>query len=252
MPYKKRVSLALLCVLVISGMLAIIWLYMIDPKPDSFPTNKQLINQMNEIFSQADAKGVQDIVPIDKRHKVVPYFSEEGDYGISYWEWRLHKWQIVYIDTTGEPSLWKIDKSDPSTYYFVWNLQSSNQLRSLKFFLIRDRQFYSVDGEETYHPKIKLETKVKLKKLYGIMPIPEKWSPVVKSMKQIGTSEYPISIFNEDAPMNNMFYGWVPFDQKGQEAIDLLKINGDSYYGDGVNIEELMILGKEEIDVLGN
>ncbi|MEH7107765.1 hypothetical protein [Bacillus sp. JJ1764] len=252
MSYKKRVSLALLCVLVISGMLAIIWLYMIDPKPDSFPTNKQLINQMNEIFPEAAAKDVQDIVRIDKRHKVVPYFSEEGDYGISYWEWRLHKWQIVYIDTTGKPSIWKIDKGDPSTYYFVWNLQSSDQLGSLKFFFIRDRQFYSVDGEETYHPRIQMETKVKLKKSYGIMPIPEKWGPVVKSLKQIETSPFPTFIYNADPPSYHMFYGWIPYDQKGQEATDLLKINGNSYYGDGVNIEELMILGKEEIDVLGN
>ena len=44
--------------------------------------------------------------------------------------------------------VWKIDRNDPSSFQFVWNIHPEDQLSSIHFYLIRDRGYHITEGIE--------------------------------------------------------------------------------------------------------
>ncbi|WHY77932.1 hypothetical protein QNH20_01775 [Neobacillus sp. WH10] len=236
---------ALLGVVALSSVI-IYWFYF--SKPASFPTNEQLIREINQILPEASASVIQDTVNADARHKFVPFISEEGNYGVSYWGWEKHKWQVVSVDTTGEPHVWKVKSDDPSTYHLVWNIHPDDQVSYLKFYFMRDRGFLVSNGVETYDPKIQMEKKVTLQeKTYGALKLPNEWVELMNSIIKIDSAKAPGVFFNIIPANNSLYFGWTPYDKLDQAAILNRSVNG-SGYSTGEPIEFVRHLSPSEIE----
>ena len=110
------------------------WVYF--SKPNSYPTNEQLVEGINSAFPDAVAEVIQDTIYVDDRHVLVPFISEENNYSLSYWKWGGSKWEVVSVHSRGEPILWKVDKRDPTSYHFVWNIHPDDNMSKLDFYLL--------------------------------------------------------------------------------------------------------------------
>ncbi|MDN3019861.1 hypothetical protein PH210_27280 [Paenibacillus sp. BSR1-1] len=246
---KRFVLIGLVGVFII--LTAAAWFYWVNfSKPASFPANEQLIERMNKVFPTAAVKSIQDHVQVDERHVFVPFVSEEGRYGVSYWEWKKNKWKLLHIDNAGVPRLWKINSNDPSTFYIVWNSHPDDKVSYMKLYFIRDRGFQGHDGIETYIPKIQLEKKVTLTdKSYGVLPMPADWSAIMKSLQQAGNPNISDRLFDSVFPnINNLHFGFIPFDQSNQEAVIMNSVNGSSFTNGDINLDYISILSKSEIE----
>ena len=118
-------------------------------QPGPFPTNEELVDEMNSVFPEAAASEIQAAVSIDEHRVVVPFISNRDDYSLSYWKWERGKWSAVSIHTNGSPMVWKMDNDHPSTFHFVWNIHPEDKLDSIHYYLIRDRDYRGGDGERT-------------------------------------------------------------------------------------------------------
>jgi hypothetical protein len=237
-----------LAVIVLSAVV-IYWVYFTNPA--SFPTNEQLMEEINHIFPEAEASVIQDTVPIDERHIVVPFVSKQDDYGITYWAWQKHNWQIVSIDTSGEPRLWKINKKDPSTFHLVWNIHPEDQLSYMRFYLIRDRGLQVSDGVETYNPRVQMEKKVSLEvKSYGVLSLPDEWVAIINPLIKIESRRQPTLFSNLIFSEREMFFGWTPYDKLNKESFPEGSINGSrSFNGDAhIDIDFVSILSEAEVE----
>src|SRR5690606_3806433 len=101
-----------------------------NSKPSSFPSDDELLNKINETYSRAHATVIQDSIFLDDQHVYVPFINSEGSYGSSFWIWKKGKWRVAGIDTIGEPTVWKINESDPKTYHIVWNIPPENNIKN--------------------------------------------------------------------------------------------------------------------------
>jgi hypothetical protein len=243
---KKKVwTLVGLGVLVVVPSIILYWFYF--SKPVSFPTNEQLVEEINSIFPEAASSVIQDTIPVDERHVVVPFISNDNDYGLSYWIWKKHKWRVATINTKGEPKIWKINRKDPSSFRLVWNIHPEDQLSSIAFYIIRDRGYQITDGIDNYVPRIQMEKKVSLQeKSYGMMELPDEWMGVMNSHIEAQKTEL---FFNDFFPERNMFLGWIPIDQSDKETFPKGSVNGSGYSNGNVNLEHLMILGKGDLEL---
>ena len=223
-------------------LLSIIVYWFYFSKPTSFPTNEQLVDEMNSIFPKAAASIIQDTIHIDEGHVLVPFISKGDDYGLSYWEWKNHKWKVVSIDTKGKPMLWKLNINDPSSLYFVWNIHPKDQLSSIHFYLIRDRGFRIAEGIEHYNPRVQMEKRVSVQeKSYGLMQLPDDWVKFMNAYIKVESAK--------QSPERDMFFGWIPYDQTNKESFPESSVNGAGYSNGEVGLEYVMILNKGDIEI---
>ncbi|MGG4498966.1 hypothetical protein [Brevibacillus reuszeri] len=216
------------------------WFYF--SKPTSFPTNEQLVEEMNSIFPEVSANIIQDTIPIDERHVLVPFISKKKDYGLSYWAWKNHKWKVASVNTKGQPMLWKPNINDPSSFYFIWNIDPKDQLSSIHFYLIKDRGYHITKGIEHYSPRVQLEKRVSVQdKSYGLMQLPDDWVTFMNAYIKVDSAK--------QSPDRDMFFGWIPYDQKNNELFPEGSINGTLYSNGNVDLEYVMILNKGDIEI---
>ncbi|MFZ0443614.1 MAG: hypothetical protein WAM95_02975 [Bacillus sp. (in: firmicutes)] len=245
---KKRLwTLIGLVIFVVLSLAITYWFYF--SKPATFPTNEQLVEEINSIFPEAAASIIQDTIPVDEHHALVPFISNKDDYSLSYWVWKKHKWRVASIDTKGRPMVWKIDSNDPSSFRFVWNIHPDDQLSSIHFYLIRDRGYHVTEGIEHYYPRVQMKKKVSLKEKssYGLMPLPDEWVTIMNSLKKVESAKQPDLFFNDFFPEQYMSFGWIPYNQANKEAFPERSVNG-SGYSNG-DLEHVMILDKEDIEL---
>ncbi|WP_066305514.1 hypothetical protein [Bacillus sp. FJAT-29814] len=244
---RKKIILAVLAVIVVLSGLMAYWFYF--SKPAKFPTNEQLMKQMNEVFPAAAAETIQDTVTIDERHKVVPFITKENRYGISYWVWSKHKWKSVYIDDSGEPRLWKINRKDASSYHLVWNIHPNDGVSTVKFYLMKDRNYLFQGGEHFYFPKIQLEQAVSLEnKSYGVMGLPKDWVTVVDSLGKIEAARRADLWFQSLFPARDLFFGWLPLNGENEETFPENSVNGQSYSDGDEIIDFVPFVNKSELE----
>ena len=187
---------------------------------------------------------------VDEHHVLVPFISNKDDYSLSYWVWQKHKWRVASIDTNGRPMVWKIDRNDPPSYQFVWNIHPDDQLSSIHFYLIRDRGYHITEGVENYYPRVQMEKKVSLKeKSYGLMPLPNEWVTVMNSFIKVESAKQPDLFFNDFSPEQYMSFGWIPYDQANKETFPERSVNGNGYSNGKVELEHVMILDKGDIEI---
>ncbi|WP_019156506.1 hypothetical protein [Robertmurraya massiliosenegalensis] len=219
-------------------------------KPTPFPASEVLIEELNQFFPEANAEEIQDSIQIDERHTFVPFISETGDYGLSYWVWKKRSWNVDRIDTKGGPMVWEINSRKPSSYYFVWNLSPNNFLDSMDFYMIRDRGYQVIDGKETYYPRVQLETNVSLQeKTYGVLQLPEDWAAVRESFIKMGSAQETDLdlLFNQMFPDPYLSFGWRAYDRLGNESFPE-ETNGNSFSNGKLTIDYVMILNGEELE----
>ncbi|MDR6120663.1 hypothetical protein QFZ87_000260 [Bacillus sp. SLBN-46] len=242
---RKVIIFFLLAVAIVASSILVYWYYF--SKPTAFPKSDQLVEKIQRVFPEASPNVIQDTITIDERHRFVPFISKEGKYGVSYWQWEQHKWNVVSIDTTGDIHVWKIDNNDPSTFYFLWNFHPDDQVNQLKFYIIRDRGYHGSNRELWYEPRIQMEKIVEQKNSYGLLRMPADWASFMNS--QAGTTVQPPGLFsNGITPNAGIYFGYIPYDKSGQEARTMNSVNGSGYQNGNINREFVRQLSEPEIE----
>ena len=77
---KIVIFVALAALLII--LFLIYWFYF--SKPESFLSEEQVVDQINDTFAQAEAVRIQDTVDLDEEHVFVPFVTNSDEYGVSY------------------------------------------------------------------------------------------------------------------------------------------------------------------------
>jgi hypothetical protein len=224
----------------------IYWFYFSEPKP--FLRTNAILEELNQTYPEVSAKTVQDTIFIDSKHIFVPFISERDQYGLSYWVWSNHKWKVAYIENTGQPKLWKISKKDLKTHYFVWNIHPQDQLKTLRFFLIRDRGLHGSTDGYTYLPRVQMEKSISIKqKRYGVMELPKDWISFMDSYIKVESAKQPNSSFQSFIPEHQMYIGWIPYDHNGKVTFPERSLNGNGYSMEDVSIDHVMILNEVDL-----
>lgn len=189
------------------AVILIAMIYWFDfSEPKSFPPNDQLLEEMNNSYPEVAAKLIQETLFVDEHHVVVPFISNDNIYGLSYWVWKNHKWQVAKVDTSGIPMLFKADKNNPSSYYFVWNIHPEDVLDSIEFYFIRDRESYVSDYIATYRPRIQMMKEVSLKDTsYGVMQLPKEWVTIMEEFSKSELVKQPGPSIQHFFPEQSMY-----------------------------------------------
>jgi hypothetical protein len=235
--------------LVLAAVLGVILYWFSFSEPTSFPTNEELVKDINELFPQANASVIQDTIPIGEHNVLVPFISSKDDYGLSYWVWEKHKWRIANIDTKAVPMIWQVDRNDPSSYHFVWNIHPKDALSSMDFYLIRDRGYFITEGIERYYPRLQLKKQVSInEESYGVLQLPDDWISIMNAFKKM-ESEQQADWFNDNFFYGQyMVFGWIPYDRDGKESFPENSANGQGFSNGDVGLEHVMTLSKEELE----
>jgi len=243
---KKKLWLVVgVSILIISALL-LYWFYF--SKPDSFPENDRLVQDINSLFPEAEADVIQEAIMLDEYHVYVPFISKKGNYGMSFWIWEKHKWNITTIDTSGGPSIWKVNERDPSTYHFVWNGPSENQIKSMNFYFLIKRNFLVSDGIEEYTPGVQMKIELKgLEISRGIVKIPEEWLSVLNSYSELASAKQP-SMFDTMFPESSLFFAWNTYDHQNNISYVGLQSGGSSFHNGQEPIEFVRLLDEMDIE----
>mgnify|MGYP001436827952 CR=1 FL=1 len=221
---KIVIFVALAALLII--LFLIYWFYF--SKPESFLSEEQVVDQINDTFAQAEAVRIQDTVDLDEEHVFVPFVTNSDEYGVSYWEWNYRKWGPVYISTSGEPMLWKIKPEKPSTYHILWNINPKDELSYFKYHLVRDRSYHIVDERHTYTPRIQIEHEIPVEEnTYGVFNILEGWQSLYGETATLLNDQTPnLNIFESNL---GTYFGWTPYNQFDEQSYPESSLNGERF-----------------------
>jgi hypothetical protein len=228
-------------------ILAGYWFYFAPP--GGLPGKQQAINEMMKEFPEADIELIQDIIFIDSKHVLAPFITKNEGYGLSFWEWRKHKWEFARIDTGATPQLWKTDPKDSGSYYIIWNFHPDNQLANLNFYLKKDGNFSISDGKHHYFPKVQMELEIEVggKSSYGFTKIPDEWIEFITVENQLTASSMPNSIFSDFFPTEQYYLGWSSVNKDGSDEYPPLPGNSHGFGSGESHIEHIRYLDKREI-----
>ena len=245
MTKKKWRLVVVACVLLLSVVLFYRFYF---SKPDSFPENNQLVQAINSLNPEAEADIIQDTIMLDEQHAFVPFITEKGNRGMSLWLWEKHRWVVSYINTAGEPYLWKIDELDRSSYHFVWNMSFDESIQHMKFFLIRDRSFQVSGDIEDYSPGVQMEKRVDIsKKSYGVVQVPTDWVSVMDSYSAFVSPEKS-ALFDSIFPDHLMLFAWNAYDSTDNVSYVGLQSGGSSFSNGHEHIEFVRFLDEMEME----
>jgi len=243
---KKKLWLVVgVSILIFSAFLNY-WFYF--SKPDSFPETDRLVQDINSLYPEAEADVIQDTILLDDHHAYVPFMSEKGNYGMSFWVWEKHNWNVSTIDTSGGPSIWKVNEKDPSSYHFVWNGNPKNKILSLNFYLQIKRNAIMSDGIEEYIPGVQMKKELNgLEISRGIVKIPEEWVSVLNSYTELESAKQP-SMFDTMFPETSLFFAWNAYDSEGNVTLGGLQLSGSSFHNGQERIEFVRFLDEMEME----
>jgi hypothetical protein len=243
---KKKIIWSLMAAVLLTGVLGIYWFYIAKPAP--LPEQERMVKEINGQQPEAKAVEIQERIQIDGRHAVAPFKSDTGAYGISHWVWKWHEWGLEGIRTKGDPRIWKIDPSDPSSFHFIWNIDPEERVETIEYYLMRDRNYSISGGEEQYIPSIRLKKGVSMnEKPYGAMKVPAEWSTILKQNSG-GNHKKPASLFADFHQIPHLTFGWHPLDESGEDAYPDSARNGSTYYSGTLNEEFLMPLNASDVE----
>ncbi|WP_342599775.1 hypothetical protein MHB48_01195 [Psychrobacillus sp. FSL H8-0483] len=238
---KKKIFIYFGSIVFLLTVVLIYWFYFSKPNP--FPTDEQLVKEMNSLFPEVSASIIQEVIYLDKEHAFVPFISEEDHYGISFWVWKHHKWMVEFMDTNGNVRVWKINNNDPSTYHFVWNSASSEQLNYMNLYLIKKRNYYVTDNVHHYFPGVQMEEKISLPKTtYGSLPISNEWVSVIDSLNKLNSAKQPDPFFPFYTPQQDIYFGWNTIDKSDEITYPDRNLNSSTSWNGDSNIEYLLFI----------
>ncbi|MBS4175109.1 hypothetical protein [Bacillus sp. FJAT-49736] len=218
-------------------------------KPSSFLSDTEIYKRINHSFPNAAIDMVQGSVELDSRHVFVPFKTRENKYGFSCWTWSKHKWELTAINTIGDPYLWKMDKDDPATYRFIWNINTYDKVKSIHFYFARDKNYHVNMGVEYYDPKIQMQKEVLVKdQSYGFMKLPKDWIQVMESQYKVESEKQPDLPFFSFMPLTSIYFGWIPYDEMGKEVNLNNFVDRTGFGSFGNELEDVRLLSKKDVD----
>ncbi|UTE78343.1 hypothetical protein [Rossellomorea sp. KS-H15a] len=240
---KKRSILA--GGLLFVGLFAFYWLYV--EKTDSRPKNEEILSQINSSLHNAQAIEIQDFLKLDDGHGVAPFISDREQYGVSYWERHLTGWKVISIRTDGEPKVWELDGSDPSSFHIVWNINPGSDIQTLQYYFTRERGYSSSGEQQHYVPGILMKTEASLTgNSYGAMKVPGEWGD---ALTLSDGSDAPDPLFGDNINMGiHSRFGWIPLDENNKEVEWKNSTNNSSYYKGNVREQHMQLLDQYQIE----
>jgi hypothetical protein len=236
---------------IIFGAIAIILIYnslFLAASPKPFLQEEALISEINQFAPNAEAEVIQDKILIDETHRFVPFINKEDDYGMSFWVWKMRDWRLESVHTRGEPHIWKINRHEPAAYVLVWNIDPKDQVSSIEFYQIQDRNAGRTDGADYYRPRVQMEYSAAIKdKTYNAVPMPEEWVVYTEHAMKIKTPQMNsfINRFFSDSPM---FIAWLPKDSSGKETFPKHTVNGTNHSSGKEIIDFVRIINASELE----
>ena len=208
-------------------------LFFINREPTPFLT----MEEVTEILNRQDINSpvqVLDIIDLEKSYRFVPFITESGQRGISYWAFNHFEWKLVAYEWDDDVRVWKLRPNDPSSYYFVWHFEAQDEVTQMNIHLLQNRS-YRVSGDiSIYTPSIQLHKNVSLmNKTYGVMPLPEEWYKIITAISSI--QEDTVFDFMSN-PQSTYYFGRQTLDEQGLDAN--LKRNERSASQSGHWVEE--------------
>ncbi|KAA0550388.1 hypothetical protein FZW96_03355 [Bacillus sp. BGMRC 2118] len=134
---KKIVVLFGILFVLLVSIAAYFFYYTGASQPAAFPNHHSILTGINELQSEIQAETVQDTIFLTDRDVFVPFISNEGTYGSSYWTWKRGKWRIAHIEENVDLRIWKVNPNDPSTFHFVWNLPPNDEVHHVSLYLTK-------------------------------------------------------------------------------------------------------------------
>ncbi|WP_168119546.1 hypothetical protein [Paenibacillus sp. HB172176] len=222
-------------------------------KPGELPSPQEALEAMNRSYERADAAEILDMQLLDKRHAFVPFTTGSDQTGMSFWVWHRFKWELRGMAASGSGSVhvWQLRGNDPSSSFFVWNMDPEEYIGDSQFYLLRDRSMSSYgDGTAYYLPRIQLKIDVNFReKPYGAMPYPQNWRDLIKNDR--GLTLPNNSPFNWlDSTQSRGFYtGWLGTLNEPYVEENMNKLNNrSSWSSGGPNLNFVRRLDPEDLE----
>lgn len=217
-------------------------------KPKPFPSNGQALEEINSVFPKASAVVFQNAIFLDKSHVYVPFISDANANGMSLWEWKKRKWKLVYITTSEQPLVWRIDKKDPSSYQILWNFSEQSNIEFMKVYLMKRRNYLVSNNVEHYFPGVQMEEKIIISENpYGSIQMPNEWISVIQSENKLSPSES--SLFPNLMNYPQYFtFRWLPYDKSDKVMNPLELPNGFSSWNDVIDLENVIWIDASELE----
>lgn len=228
-------------VLVITG----VFYFFLTKEADPLPESSVLAEKIGASDVNLTVEEILERHLIDKEHAYIPFKTEEGEYGVSLWVFD-NDWKAALIDEGGDPKIWRVDPSDPSTYYLVWNIHPDDDIEILDIYHKRERSYRITAGEHTYIPALQSKLEITVSgQSYGARSIPDVWTRILEQenklqMKQTGMhSATPSESYLQTR--------YLAYDHSGEPAKMEKTLNGDGY-STGLRVDIIPRIEKENLE----
>lgn len=243
---KKKIAL-LLSAVIILVIIGAGYMYL-DHHPKPFPSHEAAVGEMGR-YNKTAIQEVLEVIPIDDVHVVVPFVSENNEYGIGLWKWEALSWKLKKIVQRGEPFLWKLKEKDPSSHVLIWNMNPSDQISAIDYYLMRERSYYGTDEHNTYQPRIQLKHRVDAStRSYGAIQLPEVWLQLLEDERAANRSSESFSLFSSFSPRSSIAINWLPRSAAGEFVFPKHTVNGGSYVLSDVSTSPVYIIDPHDLE----
>ncbi|OEF96114.1 hypothetical protein [Desulfuribacillus alkaliarsenatis] len=241
---KKSRFLAIIVIFLVSA--GYLYFYFFS-KPTEFLKEDDLIETINRYNYNPDAIEIQDIIFLGDTHVFVPFIHEHG-YGTSYWFWKNRKWELAGVSTIQQPTLWKVNPKDPSTYVVLWNINPDNLMTTFDIYLLNRRGYIVSNYVHRYTPGVQLHFSVPFEKdvkSYGVQSLPKEWIAFLDSFLKVEKSKYPTTLFSFQHSRIN--YRWIPYDDNGEVSFPTFN-QGTGHSTGNINLLYISRLLEHELE----
>ena len=239
---RKKVLVTLLILTV--GVI-LYWNYLAPPS--AFPNKEKIKNTLMNPYNGIHVEEIQDIIFLDDRHVYIPFTTKTESHGISFWEWKKHKWELVSYSSGSMPQIWKIDSDDPATHFIMWNFHPENNLDNLTFYLIKDRGYSITEGKHQYDPSIQMDFSAEVGKYsYGYSPIPSEWQTYMETENKLLKEKNPNPLFADYFPPVHYYFGWQTTNKDGRVEFPSFP-DRNGFGSGGQSTETLRFLNENEV-----
>ncbi|WP_431028346.1 hypothetical protein [Lysinibacillus sp. LZ02] len=234
-----------LAVMFIIG-LGTVTLYYREPTP--FLTTEEIVEVLNKQGINRTVK-VLDVLEAETSYRFVPFTTEDGRSGMSYWAFKLSGWKLVGYEWNGQLKIWKLRANAPTSYYFIWHFAPQEEATQMNILFLQDR-YYSISGDNNqfYTPRIQLQMNIDLtENLYGLQPIPENWLSIISAMTPIQQDSLFSSILGTPS---SYYFGMQTVDAQGQEVYLETGAGSQSYWLEGADfyVDHVMNIYEEQLE----
>lgn len=257
---KRSKGAWLIGFIIIFGISISIVYYFFFTVPSDAPSNKKLIVNINKELMQhytsdditkttSTVTKIQATTFLEDTFLFVPFQAEREIYGYGLFEWRLHKWELVLMNTQGTPRLVKLDPDDTSSYYFIWNMHPNDAVDAIDFYLLQRRN-YSISGTiQQYSPGVQMKHHTSLgQHAYGSLTFPKQWGYLLQQIHKTNTANQFVDIMNTNFYANGSQIGWITLDGKGEPVTPEHTFNSGQISTHSIQSEYMQPLYEDDLE----